>query len=128
MFEIGLDIVSVNKIRESMKKYGDSYLKKIFTQSEIDYCSNKARPELHFAGTFAAKEAVWKALHLPGDGAIQWKSVEIKHTLNKAPTVTLNACILEMVCNLPAWNLQVSIAHCDEYAIATVLVVPQDLK
>lgn len=57
---VGTDIVDVSRISNMIEKYGDSFLKKTFTDSEINYCSAFSDSQLHFAARFAAKEAMAK--------------------------------------------------------------------
>ena len=59
---IGTDLVEVVRIRSAIKKTGDRFLNRIYTKTEQDYCKSKANPEIHYAGRFAAKEALSKAL------------------------------------------------------------------
>lgn len=123
MFEIGIDIVSIRRIREDINRYGDAYLEKMLLPAEIEYCRGKAKPEIHFAGTFAAKEAVWKALRLPGKGPILWKQIEISHGIDGFPHVTVGYEI-ERMCTPPfTGHLSISVSHCNEYAVGAALAV-----
>ena len=59
----GIDIIEVNRIKESIEKLGDKFLNKIYTPLEIEYCNSKNKVKYqHFAARFAAKEAIFKAL------------------------------------------------------------------
>jgi holo-[acyl-carrier protein] synthase len=125
LFKIGVDIVSVKRIRDNIEQHGDAYLHKIFTSDEIAYCTTKAKPALYFAGTFAAKEAVWKALQLPGDSEVLWKEIEIGHIPQKSPNVILDYKVKELLeKKLEPYKLNLSISHCDDYAVAMAIVVP----
>ena len=62
MIRAGTDIVEVNRFRKIIKLYGNKFLSKIFTKSEIIYCNSQRDPAVHFAGKFSAKESVKKAL------------------------------------------------------------------
>jgi holo-[acyl-carrier protein] synthase len=74
---IGIDIVEIRRVEDCINRYGDHFLKKVFTTPEISYCSRKKRPAVHFAGRWAAKEAFFKALPLKCQTAASWKSVQI---------------------------------------------------
>ena len=67
---IGTDIVEVNRVHSSIKNYGKSFLNRIFTKSEQVYCNSCSNPSIHFAGRFAAKEAVKKALMTSGRSSL----------------------------------------------------------
>lgn len=62
IYGIGTDIVEISRIKEAVEKWGERFLKKIFTEDEISYCYKKKAPFPHLAVRFAAKEAVIKAL------------------------------------------------------------------
>ena len=60
---IGTDIVSVSRIEKILQQYSDRFIKHVFTDKEKSYCDLKSNPAVHYAGRFAAKEAVKKALY-----------------------------------------------------------------
>ncbi len=115
---IGTDIVSVPRLEKVINStHGDKFTNRIFTENEINYCSKKVNSIIHFAGRFAAKEAITKAL-LSSEiiDSISMKSIEIISGKNRRPEVFL--CLsskLQLQC-------KVSISHTDEYAIAFALL------
>ena len=115
---IGTDIVSIPRLKKTINSsQGDKFKKRIFTEDEIRYCSNKENSDIHFAGRFAAKEAITKAL-LSSEiiDSISMKSIEIVSGKNRKPEVNLTlSSKLQLQC-------KVSISHTDEYAIAFALV------
>jgi len=115
---IGTDIVSIPKLKKTINSsQGDKFKKRIFTEDEICYCSNKENSDIHFAGRFAAKEAITKAL-LSSEriDSISMKSIEIISGKNRKPEVNLTlSSKLQLQC-------KVSISHTDEYAIAFALL------
>ena len=76
----GTDIIEVNRIEESIEKFGDKFLKEIFTNNEIEYCESKKNKYQHYAARFAAKEAVFKAISelLDAKYDVKWTEIEIK--------------------------------------------------
>ncbi|MFZ2863187.1 MAG: 4'-phosphopantetheinyl transferase superfamily protein, partial [Ignavibacteriaceae bacterium] len=58
---IGIDIIEIDRIKESVNKFGGAFLNKIYTQNELDYCLAKFNKYQHLAARFAAKEAIYKA-------------------------------------------------------------------
>lgn len=102
MFKIGTDIVKIDRIEKSIKS--ESFLNKIYSEKERDYCKGVN----HYAGIFAAKEAYFKAI---GTGIkMPMCKVEVLHTENGKPYINNVA------------NSDVSISHDGEYAIATVIL------
>ena len=72
---VGIDIIEIVRIRSTLRRFGDRFLNKHFTGSEIDYCQAKPRPAESLAARFAAKEAFAKAY--PGNQTLAWKDVEV---------------------------------------------------
>lgn len=115
---IGTDIISIPKLKKTINSsHGDKFINRIFTKNEIDYCNDKVNPIIHFAGRFAAKEAITKAL-LSSEivNSISMKSIEIISGKNRKPEVNLTlSSKLQIQC-------KVSISHTDEYAITFALL------
>ena len=119
---VGTDIVPVGRIAALIQDRGAAFLERWFTAGEIDYCSSKAVPSRHFAGRFAAKEAVVKALAITWDGPLPWRSVEIVNGPRGAPSVNLSGAVLDAAVRAGVGEISVSVSHCDEYATAIALV------
>jgi holo-[acyl-carrier protein] synthase len=114
----GTDIVSVARVAALIDARGATYLERWFTPEEIDYCSGKAVPCRHFAARLAAKEAVVKSLTLTWDGPVPWRSIEIVAEERGAPTVRLLGAVKDAAERAGVRSVQVSLAHCDDYATA----------
>jgi holo-[acyl-carrier protein] synthase len=112
---IGTDIIEIRRIKEAIAQHGERFLKKIFTENEIAYCCRYRDASPHFAGRFAAKEAVSKALGTGLDASISWHQIEILNNPQGKPEVHLS---LPLKNNL---TFLLSISHCREYATATVI-------
>jgi len=115
MISIGTDIVKVSRIKDLLTTKEENFLNKVFTEEEISYCNLHSKPEIHFSGKYAAKEAVKKAL-LSNDVIkhISLKDIKILNRDNKAPYVVID--------NIMDLNYNVSISHEEEYAIAFALI------
>ena len=74
---LGTDIVAIARIKKLIDSHGNHFLDKVFTPEEIDYCSGKAHPSIHFSGRWAVKEAFYKALPDALQPAASWKCIEI---------------------------------------------------
>lgn len=119
----GTDIVSVARVEGLIETGRDRFLQRWFTEAEIVYCSSMAKPALHYAARLAAKEAVVKALRMPGDGPIAWRSIEIGHDEVGAPTVRLANGIQAAATRSGVGPIHVSLSHCDDYATAIAIAV-----
>ncbi len=114
---IGTDIVSVSRIEKILQQYSDRFKKHVFTDKEKSYCDLKSNPAVHYAGRFAAKEAVKKALYSSSIiNSIDFADIEIISNVSGAPEVKLSTQDLKNV------FVKVSISHIDELAIAFALV------
>ena len=115
---IGTDIVSVHRLNKIFNSsHGDKFKNRIFTENEINYCNDKSRSILHFAGRFAAKEAITKAL-LSSEkiNSVKMNSIEIISGKNRKPEVNL---LFKSKLQI---NCKVSISHTEEYATAFALI------
>ena len=114
----GTDIIEIERIKGSIERIGQKFLNNIFTEKEIEYCeSRKVQKYQHYAARFAAKEAIFKALSskLRENNSLQ--DFEIINDEDGKPKVYLKKTINEIE------NIDISISHCKEYAVATVVVL-----
>lgn len=118
----GTDIIEINRIRESIESLGENFKNKIYTLKEIEYCESRKNSKYqHYAGRFAAKEAIFKAISelLNDKFEISWKDAEVLNDVNGKPKITFeNKKLTEKID-----NIDISISHCKEYAIANVIIV-----
>jgi holo-[acyl-carrier protein] synthase len=111
---IGADIIEVGRIREALSRH-PSFSSKVFTQAEEEYCRKSSDPAERFAGRFAAKEAIAKAL----GRSLSWRDVEILPDAHGKPTVRLARKALETAAGR---TVMVTISHCREYAVGYAVV------
>ena len=115
---IGNDIIEIDRIRKTIEKHGIHFYQKVFAQSEIDYCLSHKDPAPSFAGRFAAKEAIAKALGLGFGESISFLDVEIINDELGRP-ITKFTDSFNQTFNSP--HILISISHCKEYATAVAL-------
>jgi len=119
----GVDIIEVQRIADLLERHPSP--SKIFTKSEIDGCQNEKfgekRTLYRFAGLFAAKEAVMKALGTGWTQGAGWTEIIISHTPNGAPQVELKGKTKELAESLGIERICLSISHSDKYALAFVI-------
>ncbi len=115
----GIDIIEIDRIKESIESTDGKFCERVYTKNEIEYCeSKKGQKFQHYAARFAAKEAVFKAISskLGNKYEISWQDIEILNDETGNPHVKiLNKCISEME------NIDVSISHCKKYAVANAI-------
>ena len=117
----GVDIIEISRIQESIENLGDKFLNKIYTKKEIDYCESKGKTKYeHYAARFAVKEAAFKAVseEVKDKYSISWKDVETVNDSNGRPKTE----ILYLK-DSKIENVDVSISHCNNYAVANVTVL-----
>lgn len=120
----GVDIIEIERVKDSIEKVGERFLKKVFTDKEIEYCENrKGQKYQHYAGRFAAKEAAFKAIssQLDDKYSVSWKDFEILNDEHGRPQINISNINVEKID-----NIDVSISHCKLYATANVVVVYKD--
>ena len=117
----GTDIIEVSRIKKSIDDTGDKFLNRVYTENEIKYCKSRGKSMYErFAGRFAVKEAVFKAVSnkLEDKYQICWKDIECLNDENGRPYVTVLG-----IGDKNIENIDVSISHCKDYAIANVVVL-----
>ena len=120
----GTDIIEVSRIKEAIERLGDSFLDKIYTPLEVEYCKSKGTMQYqHFAARFAAKEAIFKAMSslLNDKYDITWLDIEICHNKMGKPCVKLLNKEFDKI-----EQIDISLAHIKEYAVANCVVVSKD--
>jgi holo-[acyl-carrier protein] synthase len=119
---IGIDIVNIDRIERLVERYKSVFLNKVFTNSEIEWCSQKARPSMHYAGRWAAKEAFYKALSSQCQKKSMWKSIEVLADASRKPYIHVRDDELkQLLSNEAITQIYISISH--EMAVCTAMVV-----
>ncbi|RMF07391.1 MAG: holo-[acyl-carrier-protein] synthase [Candidatus Neomarinimicrobiota bacterium] len=117
---VGTDLVSVQRIQSILNSPQKTrFLDRVFTPAEQQYCNNKANPAVHYAGRFAAKEAVrkaWMSRRSQAEEVLPFRHIEILPLENGAPQVTME--LLPPTEN----RLVLSISHTEEFAVATAII------
>lgn len=120
---VGIDLAEVDRIRGSMEKFGDRFVRRILRPAEEEYCRKFRRPEIHIAARFAAKEAISKAFGTGIGHVMGWLDMEITHQDSGAPKVILHDRALEEFERRGATGVLVSLSHTQQYATAVALLV-----
>ena len=120
---IGIDIIECARIGEMIEKHGEHFLQRVYTPGEIAYCSPRKAREQHYAGRWAAKEAVLKALGTGWAHGIQWTEVEVVNQVGGKPIIQLSGTAAKIAEQRGIQTMLISISHCKSYATAYATAV-----
>lgn len=115
---LGTDIIEIERIRTAVSRHGSRFEDHLFTKNEQIYCGRFSDPIPHFAGRFAAKEAVLKALGTGLTAEIQWLDIEVVLDPRGKPQIALSPRLQIL---FPDLVFFLSISHCQQYAVATAI-------
>jgi holo-[acyl-carrier protein] synthase len=120
---IGTDIVECVRIGKMIEEHGEMFLTRVFTAPEIRYCQSRKRAMEHFAGRWAAKEAILKCLKTGWQKGMCWTDIEVGNNQDGAPHVSLSGAVGERADELGITEFHLSISHCRAYATAQAIAV-----
>lgn len=117
ILSIGTDIVECLRIAQMIERHGELFITRVYTDAEIEYCRSRMAATQHYAGRWAGKEAVLKALRTGLRRGIHWRDIEIIANRDGQPTVRLHGAARELmeVNGISRWH--VSISHCRTHAV-----------
>ena len=120
---IGTDIIEVSRIADMLSKHGEYFTHRVFTADEVEYCVARAAANQHFAGRWAAKEAVLKALGTGWTRGIKWTDIEVVNLPGGQPIIRLYQAAQLVASEQGIHEVKISISHCRETAIAYAIAV-----
>jgi holo-[acyl-carrier protein] synthase len=124
---VGIDLVSVEQVRESLAAHGDSYLRRLYSERELDDCTSDAGLDpQRLAARFAAKEAALKVLRPGFEQAIPWQTIELRRDPQGWVELRLSGSAAEIAATVGVRDLAVSIAHEEGFATALVVADVED--
>jgi holo-[acyl-carrier protein] synthase len=118
---IGTDICEVERIERAIGRFGDRFLRRVYTEEEIGYCRSKANVAERFAARFAAKEATMKALGTGQNHGVTWKSIAVHNVRGGRPVLRLTGAAERFAAQLGATNIVLSLTHTSTTALAVVV-------
>lgn len=121
----GIDIIEIERVKSSIEDTDGKFCERVYTPNEIEYCeSKKMQKYQHYAARFAAKEAVFKAIssELQSKYDITWQDIEILNDESGRPYVKLSDKFASQI-----KNIDISISHCKQYAVANVVVLYEEV-
>jgi holo-[acyl-carrier protein] synthase len=118
----GIDVAEVPRVAAAIDRFGQRFIRRIFTEAEILYCDSKANRVERYAARFAAKEAGMKALGTGWNYGVRWRDVEVLRKPGQRPTIVFHGRAGEFAKKLGVVNAALSITHTEEQAIAQVIL------
>lgn len=124
---IGSDIVECLRIGRMIEEHGEQFLARVFTEREVRYCQARKHATEHFAGRWAAKEAILKCLGTGWSRGLNWTDMEIRNEPNGQPKVLLCGAAKEHAQALRVADILITISHCRAYATAYAVAVRESV-
>jgi holo-[acyl-carrier protein] synthase len=122
---LGIDATDIPRVADVFKRYGDRFLRRVFTEEEIAYCTRRRNPVPHLAGRFAAKEACMKALGTGHSRGVLWKDIEVVRR-GGPPQLRLHGGAARRAAEMKVHKSLLTITHSDALAMAQVMLLGGD--
>lgn len=119
---IGIDIVDLERMRRAIARHGEHFLRRVFTEGELEFCRRRHDPVPCYAARFAAKEALFKALATGWTAGIRWHDAEVRRAEGGAPELMISGRAGEIVGELGVRRTLVSLSHSENSAVALVVL------
>lgn len=119
---IGVDLVKIDRMDKAGKNH-PGFLERVFTDREREYCSKQKFPAQHYAGRFAAKEAVLKAIGTGWSAGVKWTDMEVLHGEGGGPIVNIAGRVKDLMDLKGVKQIFLSYSHDEGYAVAQVVLV-----
>jgi holo-[acyl-carrier protein] synthase len=125
---IGTDIIEVLRIGQMIERHGELFLNRVFTDEEIRYCQQRKEYIQHYAGRWAAKEAVMKTLGTGWTRGVGWRDIEVCSQKSGQPLLAIRGGARDIADELGITEILITISHCRAYATATAVAVGDPAK
>lgn len=127
MIACGNDIIRISRVKDSIEQIGETFLKRVYTDEEINYCESRRMCKYQsYAARFAAKEALYKAIAPDTSEEVEWKTIEVKRLENGKPFIELHEKIKALATQKKVESIDLSLSHDGDYAMATVVLNCKD--
>ncbi len=122
---IGTDITECLRIAQMIERHGELFVGRVYTPAEIEYCRSRKLATQHFAGRWAAKEAVLKALGTGWRRGISWRDIEVISGPGGRPQASLSGGAGDVAERIGICSVLVSISHCRSHATAFAVALDE---
>ncbi len=120
---IGTDIVECPRIGKMIEQYGELFLRRVYTEREVRYCQSRKHAIEHFAGRWAAKQAILKAMGVGWNRGIPWTDIEVRPGENGQPQVMVCGVAKEVAREREIADILITLSHCRTYATAYAMAL-----
>jgi holo-[acyl-carrier protein] synthase len=118
---LGVDIAEVARVQAAIERHGKTFLQRVYTAQEIEYCERFRNKYERYAGRFAAKEAAMKALGTGWRRGVRWVDVQVVRERGGRPTIALSGEAAKIAEQLGVKRIALSITHTETQALAQVI-------
>ena len=125
---IGTDIIECLRIAQMIERHGEMFITRVYSDYEIQYCQARKNATQHFAGRWAAKESILKALGTGWQKGISWRDLEVRNDAAGKPIVALRGGARDACAAQGIAEIQISISHCRSHAVAYAIAMGRDKK
>lgn len=125
---IGTEIIECPRIGRMIEQHGELFLRRVYTEREIRFCQSRKHAIEHFAGHWAAKEAILKAMGSGWSRRVAWTDLEVRNSPSGEPRVHVHGAARELALRRGIGDILLSISHCRTYATAYALAVGPDTR
>src|SRR6202023_2865151 len=119
---IGVDLVECSRIQHSLDRFGEKFLRRVFTDGEIEYSMSMKFPARHLAARFAGKEAVSKAFGTGIGKAMGWRNIDIQKKESGEPFVIFSGPAEELAAKRGVTSALITFSHTEQHAVACVVL------
>ncbi len=119
---IGVDLVECARIERSLDRFGEKFLRRVFTEGEIEYSMSMKFPARHLAARFAGKEAVAKAFGTGIGKAMGWRNIDIRKKKSGEPFLVFSGPAQELATKRGVTSALITLSHTDHHAVACVVL------
>jgi holo-[acyl-carrier protein] synthase len=122
IYAVGTDLVEVSRVERIIEKWRERFIRKVYSEREIRYCSTRTYPAQHFAARFAAKEAFLKGMGLGMAGGVGFRDVEVINRAQGKPELVFHGRAKQLVDRAGITGSHISISHTDSHAVAFIVL------
>src|ERR1700758_847223 len=119
---IGVDLVECGRIERSLERFGEKFLRRVFTEGEIEYSMSMKFPARHLAARFAGKEAVSKAFGTGIGKAMAWRNIDIGKRESGEPFLVFSGPAHELAAQRGVTSALITLSHTEHHAVACVVL------
>lgn len=117
----GTEIVECLRIAQMIERHGELFINRVYTPQEIEYCRARVAATQHYAGFWAGKESVLRALGTDWRRGITWRDIEIRMQPNGTPVVSLHGGARDILEAIGIKKMHLSVSHCRSHAVAMAI-------